>query len=48
MILINDKLKDIIRLLLTPNPEKRPSIDQIEKIFINYDNVKEIELTDDA
>ena len=36
---ISEKMKDVIRLLLTPNPEKRPTSGDIEKLLIDYDNL---------
>ncbi len=45
---ISDKMKDLIRLMLTPNPEKRPSIWDLEVLINSFHSIKEIELSDDA
>jgi hypothetical protein len=36
---ISEKMRDLIRLLLTPNPDKRPDIEEVERIFINIDSI---------
>ncbi len=41
-------MQDFIRLLLTPNPEKRPSIQEVEIIINNYEMMGGIELTEEA
>lgn len=46
--LITEKMKDLIRLLLTPNPDKRPTIQQLEILIDNFNQLSEIELSDDA
>jgi AP2-associated kinase len=33
---VSEKMQDIIRLLLTPNPTHRPTIAELEGIFNNY------------
>jgi len=45
---ISEKMKDLIRLLLTPNPEKRPSIWDLELLIDSFHRIKEIELSEDA
>lgn len=39
---ISDKLKDLIRLMLTPNPLKRPSIWDVEILIESFNSIKEI------
>ena len=47
--LISDKMKDLIRALLTPNPSYRPSIYQLESILDTFYNDNEsIKLSEDA
>jgi AP2-associated kinase len=41
----NEKLLDFMRLLLTPNPEKRPDIRKVIQIIQNWDNINKIELS---
>jgi serine/threonine protein kinase len=36
---ISEKMRDLIRLLLTPNPDKRPSIIELLKIVQNFDKL---------
>ena len=38
---ISEKMRDLIRLLLTPNPDKRPSIIELLKIVQNFDSQTE-------
>jgi len=45
---LSDNMKDLIRFLLTPNPEKRPTIDELEFLIKNFHSLKEIQLNDDA
>ncbi|CDW85463.1 protein kinase domain containing protein [Stylonychia lemnae] len=45
---ISEKMKDFIRLMLTPDPSKRPSIHDIEFILNNYQSMEQIQLNDDA
>lgn len=45
---ITEKMKDLIILLLTPNPDKRPTICQLEILIDNYNQLTEIQLSDDA
>jgi hypothetical protein len=33
---ISDKMKDLIRLLLTPNPVLRPDIEELKEILTQY------------
>ena len=45
---ISEKMKDLIRLLLTPNPDERPSIWDLELLIEQFGQIKEIELNDEA
>lgn len=44
----SEKMKDFIRLMLTPNPSLRPDIHQVIKILDNYENMSGIELNKQA
>lgn len=39
-----EKLLDFMRLLLTPNPEKRPDTRKVPQIIQNWENLNKIEL----
>lgn len=41
---ISEKLKDLIRLMLTPDPRLRPSIKEIVNILDNWDKIETIKL----
>jgi len=43
-----EKLIDIIRMMLTPNPIHRPSIAELSDIFADYFNIESISLNDEA
>jgi AP2-associated kinase len=45
---ISENLKDLIRLLLTPNPINRPSLDALSLILDNFFNLTSITLNEDA
>ncbi|TNV80011.1 hypothetical protein FGO68_gene16116 [Halteria grandinella] len=45
---ISEKMRDLIRLMLTPNPEKRPTIWELEILVDQFDKMKEIQLSDEA
>ena len=45
---IGTKLRDLIRLMLTPDPRKRPDINKIISILENWDEMDAIPLNDDA
>ena len=45
---INQKMKDLITLILVPNPLARPNIDQVLLILENWNQMQEIKLTQDA
>ena len=45
---ISEKMRDLIRLCLTPNPEKRPTATQLMEIVKNFKQLDHIELSDDA
>ena len=42
---VSEKMKDIIRYLLTPNPECRPSITELDNLFNSYDTLSSIPLS---
>ena len=44
-IAYSEKLLDFMRLLLTPNPEKRPDIKKVVQMIQNYSNIIKIELS---
>lgn len=41
----SEKLLDFMRLMLTPNPEKRPDIKKVIQIVQNWDSISRIELS---
>ena len=45
---IGTKLRDLIRLMLTPNPSKRPDIDKILNLLESWDELDNIPLSDEA
>eukprot|EP00347_Sterkiella_histriomuscorum_P014079 403362242 len=45
---ISEKMKDLIRLLLTPNPAKRPSIWDLELLLEQFDKLPSIDLNEEA
>jgi serine/threonine protein kinase len=45
---ISEKMKDLIRLLLTPNPDKRPTLWELEVMIDSFKVIPEISLSDDA
>jgi hypothetical protein len=45
---ISQKMKDLITLILVPNPLARPNIDQVLLILENWNQMQEIKLTQDA
>jgi AP2-associated kinase len=45
---IGDKMKDIIRVMLSPNPEQRPSIGEAESLFNGFDSLEEVKLSDEV
>ena len=45
---ISDKMKDFIRILLVPNPEKRPSITQVLQIIDGWSQLSHLKLSDEA
>lgn len=46
--LYSEKIVDLIRLMLTPNPVNRPSIKEVLTIITNWSSIKSIELPDDT
>lgn len=36
----SDKLHDLIRVMLTPNPKLRPSIFEVENLLVNFSSIK--------
>lgn len=42
---ISQKMKDLIHIILVPNPKDRPTIDQILEILKNWQNIPRIKLT---
>lgn len=45
---IGTKLRDLVRLMLTPDPSKRPNIEKILSILENWDEIDHIPLNDEA
>jgi AP2-associated kinase len=45
---ISEKMRDLIRLMLTPNPAKRPSIWDVELLVTNFEKIQQIELSEEA
>jgi serine/threonine protein kinase len=45
---LSEKIQDLVRLLLTPNPEKRPTIDELDLLLSNFYSFTVVPLTDDA
>jgi len=45
---VSEKMKDFIRILLTPNPQNRPGIQELVKIIGQWDNLTEIPLNSEA
>ena len=41
---VSDKIKDLIRNLLTPNPQFRPSVDQMIQVMNNWYTMSEMPL----
>jgi len=41
-------MKDFIRILLVPNPEKRPNIAQVKQIVESWQELTHIKLSDEA
>ncbi len=41
---ISEKMKDLVRIMLTPNPVLRPGVLQIENILLQWDMIPVIEL----
>ncbi len=41
---ITEKMQDLVRLMLTPDPRQRPSIFQVMSILENWDKIKTITL----
>ena len=39
-----EKLKDLIRLMLTPDPQLRPSVYDVIKVLDNYESISSIKL----
>jgi hypothetical protein len=45
---VSEKMRDLIRVLLTPNPERRPSIWELEVILNQFDILQEIPLSEET
>jgi serine/threonine protein kinase len=45
---ISDKMKDFIRILLVPNPDKRPSVAQVLQIIDGWSQLTHLKLSDEA
>lgn len=45
---IPEKLRDLCRVLLVPNPAERPSVDQILKVLVNWNQLQQIPLSASA
>lgn len=41
-------MRDLIRVLLTPNPSKRPDINQLAEYITKFNKIDSIPLSDDA
>lgn len=44
----SDKIIDLIRLMLTPNPRDRPTVDEIIDVILNWEEIKTINLSKGA
>jgi hypothetical protein len=42
---ISEKMRDLICVILVPNPAERPDIDQLLSILQNWNNVPKINLS---
>ena len=45
---VSDKLRDLIRVILVPNPVDRPTIDQILQLLTKWNQVPKIILSKSA
>lgn len=45
---ISEKMRDLIRILLVPNPKERPNVSQILQIIMNWKSIPCINLTASA
>jgi hypothetical protein len=45
---VSDKMRDLIWHILTPNPSKRPSMKEIDRILTSWDELDEIPINSDA
>lgn len=45
VISYSEKLLDFMRLLLTPNPDKRPDVKKVIQIIQNWESINKIELS---
>lgn len=45
---ISEKMRDLIRAMLTPNPEKRPTIWELDIIVSQFDKLSEIPLSEES
>ena len=44
----SEKMIDLIRWMLTPNPQLRPSCEELMNVLVGWDDVKEIELCEEV
>ena len=45
---ISEKLRDLIYVLLVPNPLERPNINQVKQLLVNFNQIPSINLTPSA
>ena len=45
---IPQKLRDLCRVILVPNPKDRPTIEQLQKLLLNWNELKQIKLSQSA
>ena len=45
---ISTKLRDLIYIMLVPNPQDRPTIEQLQQLLANWPKLNQIKLTQSA
>ena len=45
---ISEKLRDLIYVLLVPNPVERPNIGQVKQLLTNFNQIPKVNLTPSA